>query len=248
MKKTYTLLLALILILPASYAQKGLNIGLNGQYTAITIVNQNSWGNGHEYDYVVTNGNAFGFDIGYNFTNEVGFYTGFGMMTLGQDYSDLYKAEGSEVDSSWERTLRFKYNVIPIMFKFTGDENRVNFIGGFGMLYAMMKSAEQTWTQDGKPYTEFLERSNGDSYELTAKDVTDRFEDTDIIVNLELGARIFVLNDLYIDATFNFGYGLKDINTAGWRMNNTDDMYSASHNAYGGFKIGVAYILFGEDE
>lgn len=247
MKKVYTLLLALMFVAPASYAQKGLNIGLNGQYTTISIVNQNAWGNDREYDYAVTTGFAYGFDIGYNFTNEVGIYTGYGMMTLGQDYTDSYRPDGTDVKSDWERTLRMQYNVIPIMFKFTGDENRVNFIGGFGMLYAMMKSAEQTWTKDGNPYTEFIEMPDDASYELTATDVTDRFEKTDIIVNLELGARIFVLNDLYVDATFNFGYGLKDINASDWQMNNNGGEYNASHNAYGGFKIGVAYILFGED-
>ena len=65
-------------------------------------------------------------------------------------------------------------------------------------------------------------------------------------VNLELGARIFVMDELYIDATLFGAYGLKDINAADWRIENNDGEYNGSHNAYGGIKVGVAYVLFGD--
>ncbi|NOR87301.1 MAG: outer membrane beta-barrel protein [Bacteroidales bacterium] len=241
MKNFYALLLALLLVVPATYAQKGLSLGLNGEFTGITIVNQNIWGYGPEYDYSLTNSSAFGFDVGYNFNDQMGVYSGLSFMTLGQDYIDSYD------DSEWERTLRFKYQVIPIMFKFSSSENTVNFIGGIGILFAMMKEAEQTWTQDGASYHEtFVNPITGDDFDMGATDVTDRFEKNDIILNLELGARIFIMDELYVDATVNFGYGVKDINNSDWHIPNTDDTYNASHNAYGGFKVGVAYVLFGE--
>lgn len=247
MKKNYTLLLAFMLLMTTSFAQKGLNLGLNGQYTGITIVNQNSWGIGEEYDYAFTTGSSFGFDVGYNFTDEIGIYSGFGMMTLGQDYLDTYKHGENEVASEWERNVRLKYNVLPIMFKFTGSETRVNFIGGFGVMFAFLKEAEQTWTQDGSDYTEvFINEFTDKPFNMGAADVTDRFETMDIMVNLELGARIFIIDDLYVDATVNLAYGLKDINGADWQMEDTDGHYNASHNAFGGVKVGVGYVLFGE--
>ena len=243
MKKIYTLLLAIMLISTATMAQKGLSLGLNGEFTGITIINQNSWGNGHEYDYKFTTGSAFGLDVGYNFTDELGLYSGFGMMTLGQDYTDKYSEIPDGTESDWERTIRLKYNVIPVMLKFTGSETTVNFIGGFGILVAMLKQADQTWTKDGNDWTGDIEDGNSN---LGAKDVTNRYESTDIIINLELGARIFFIDNLYMDATINLGYGVKDINAEGWRIPDTGGAYSASHNAYGGIKIGIAYVLFGE--
>lgn len=231
MKKIYTLLLALAIVLPASYAQKGLNIGANGAFISPSIVNQNSWGNGHEYDYEVTFTNSFGFDVGYNFTDNFGIYSGFWFMTLGQNYSDSYD------DASWERELRFKYNTIPVMFKYTGIESSVNFVAGIGILYSMMSEASQTWTKDGNAW---------DPTDLGKADVTDRFESSDIILNAELGARIVVIDNLYVDATLNLGYGLKDINAADWQTPDNGGVYNASHNVYGGFKIGVAYVLFGD--
>ena len=236
MKRFLTIMLLLALVIPASYAQKGLNVGGNFMYLSSSIVNQNTWGNGREYDYKVTTNNSFGLDIGYNFNDKIGLYTGFWKMNLGQDYTDSYD------ESNWERSVNLNYNVIPVMLKFSGTDTRVNFMGGFGVLFAMMNEAEQTWLQDGNPYQEF----NDNEEEITAKDVTNRFEKNDIILNLELGARILIIENLYIDATLNAGYGLKDMNAVEWQTPNSDGVYSASHNAYAGIKVGVAYVLFGD--
>ena len=236
MKKIYTLILAIALIVPATYAQKGLSIGGNGMSLSSAIVNQNSWGNGHEYDFKATFAPSFGFDIGYNFNDNVGIYTGYWFNKLGQRYKDDYDG------SNWARDIELKYQMIPIMLKFTGSQTRVNFVGGIGILYAMLKEGNQTWTRDGEPWTE-----NTDTHtDLGASDVTDRFVSSDIIFNLELGARIILMDNLYIDATMNFGYGLKDINDENWHTPDSDGTYNASHNAYGGFKVGIAYVLFGE--
>jgi len=251
MKKFYILLFAITLFSATSFAQKGLNIGLNGSYNAVTIVNQNTWGASNssgeiqEYDYDLTFGAGFGLDVGYNFTDDLGVYTGFRTMTMGNDYHDSYDWGGEE--SKFDRKLKLKYNIIPVTFKFTGSKSTVNFIGGIGVLIAMMKEAEQTWTIDGDQYKEnYSNDATDETYNVAATDVTNRYSSTDVILNLELGARIFLIDNLYIDATMNFGYGLIDINQKDWHMDNADGEYKASHNAFAGAKIGVAYVLFGE--
>jgi len=88
---------------------------------------------------------------------------------------------------------------------------------------------------------------NGEAFDVADKDVTDRFEKSDIVLNLELGARINIIEHLYVDATLNFGYGLKDINAEAYRIPNTDNAYNKGHNAYAGFKVGIAYVLFGDE-
>jgi len=248
MKKFYTLLFAMALLIPTSYAQKGLSLGLNGEGLSPSIINQNTWGNGREYDYELTFSSSLGLDVGYNFNDKIGAYSGFSLITLGQKYTDTYQAAGSDKDSDWTRQIKFKYRMIPLMFKFSSSERIVNFIGGMGVSFAFMSSAEQTWTQDGNAFNEQLTNPiTNKEFDLGASDVTNRYNKSDIFVNLELGARIMFSDNIYMDAVLDMGYGLKDINAADWQIPNSDGEYNASHNAYGGIKIGIAYLLFTEE-
>jgi len=236
-----------LMLIPATYAQKGLQVGGNFTYLSSSIINQNVWGVGREYDYKLTFNSSFGLDVGYNFNEKMGIYTGFWMTTLGQDYTDEYALEGSETVSSWERSLKLKYNMIPVMLRFSNSLNRVNFLGGIGVSFAFLNKAEQEWLKDGSAYNETLENPiTGKNFDVGASDVTDRFESSDIFLNVELGARIFVMDELYIDASLFGAYGFKDINAADWQIKNNDGEYIGSHNVFGGLKIGVAYVLFGE--
>lgn len=242
MKRLFTLLFVLSLLAPTTFAQKGLQLGANGMAITPFITNTNMWGAGSDYDIDITFSRSFGIDVGYNFTDNLGLYSGIWFMNMGQNYSDFQEG------SNYNREIKLKYNMIPMMLKFTGSESRVNFIGGFGILYAMLGSAEQVWLQDGNNISLPVmgEDMNMDEFNLVATDVTDRFEKNDIILNFELGARIMIIDNLYADATLNFGYGLKDINAEPYRIPNTEGTYTASHNAYAGFKVGVAYVLFGD--
>jgi hypothetical protein len=240
MKKLITLLLILALTTPFVMAQKGLSLGANFMTLSSSIVNQNTWGNGHEYDYALTFNSSFGFDAGYNFTEQIGLYTGYWFTNFGQKYTDSYN------DSDFTRKLKYKYSVIPVMLRFSSSENTVNFLGGVGVLIASMRQADQEWLKDGEAYTQTGETIGGIPFNIPADDVTARYNKTDIVVNIELGARIIVIDNLYIDASLNFGYGVKDINAPEYQIPDTEGTYNSSHNAYGGFKVGVAYILFGE--
>lgn len=238
MKKLLTLILLGLMIIPATYAQKGLQLGANYMYLSSSIVNQNVWGLDREYDYKLSYNSSFGLDVGYNFNEKMGVYTGFWMTNLGQGYTDEYDG------SSWERELNFKYNVIPLMLRFSNSLNRVNFLGGVGVSFAFLSKADQTWTRDGNTVTGLY--PEGEDYNIAASDVTDRFESSDIFLNVELGVRVFILDELYADASLFGAYGVKDINASDWQIPNKDGEYNGSHNAFGGIKIGVAYILFGE--
>lgn len=242
MKRFYTLLLVLIIAsTTTTYAQKGLNIGVSGSFISTSIVNQNTWGNGHEYDYEITYSSNYGFDVGYNFTSNFGFYTGFSFYNLGQEYSDSYD------DKDWERNLTFKYNVIPIMFRYTSSSDKIKFIGSVGILYAMLNKAEQTWTGGGVPFhEEGMTLDSNKPFDLGADDVTNRYSKNDIMLNVELGIRVETIDNLFVDVLMNVGYGLTDINEADYRFVDTDNNYDASHNLFGGLKVGVAYVLFGE--
>jgi len=239
MKKLLTLILLGLMIIPATYAQKGLQIGANYMFLTSSIINQNTWGLDREYDYKLSYNSSFGLDVGYNFTEKMGIYTGFWMTNLGQSYTDEYD------NSSWERELNFKYNIIPVMLRFSNSLNRVHFLSGIGVGFGFLNKAEQNWTMDGHDIMLFHGGAEAD-YDIAEKDVTDRYMKSDIFVNLELGLRIYILDELYIDASVFGAYGMKDINAEDWRIPNTDGEYGASHNAFAGAKVGIAYVLFGD--
>lgn len=231
-------LLFIAILLPVCHAQKGLNIGANFIALNSNIVNQDTWGNTHEYDYTVTFNTSFGLDVGYGISDHMGIYSGYWFTDLGQNYKDNYS--GSE----WERKVKLKYNMIPVMVKFNSSGSKVNFLCGVGVLFANLKEAQQEWLRDGEPYSETINNPNtGESFDFGSKDVTDRFAKSDIMINLDLGARIPFGEKLFLDATLNFGYGFKDINAEDWQIENGSGIYDPSHNAFAGFKVGLAYML-----
>jgi len=224
-------------------AQKGLAIGANFMPLNTNIINQDTWGNGREYDYLPTYSSSFGIDVGYNFSENIGIYSGYWFTDLGQDYEDSY--DGSD----WERRLTLKYSMIPVMLKFNGTGSRVNFLGGVGVLIANLTEANQEWLKDGNTFTQIINNPiTNEPFTLGQSDVTDRYSSSDIFINLELGARFLFGEKLFLDAALNFGYGFSDINAEDWRIENNEGIYDPSHNAFAGLRIGLAYLLFADSE
>ncbi len=239
MKGLFTLA-ALAFLAMNVFAQKGFTIGANVLPLNTNIINQNTWGNGREYDYKPTYNLSFGLDVGYNISDHMGISTGYWFTNLGQQYLDSYSG------SDWERTLTLKYNMIPLMIRFNGTESKVNFLGGAGIVIANLQEAAQEWLRDGQPYSEIIGNPiTGENYELGATDVTERFNSSDFFISLDLGARILFGEKLFLDATLNMGYGLSDINHEDWQIPNGSSVYDPSRNAYAGLKLGLAYVLFG---
>lgn len=239
MKRLLTLA-ALAFMAINGYAQKGFTIGANVMPLNSNIINQNTWGNGREYDYKPTYNFSFGLDVGYNISDHMGIRSGYWFTDLGQQYLDSYS--GSE----WERTLTLKYNMIPVMLMFNGTGSKVNFLGGVGVVIANLQEAQQEWLRDGQPYSEIINNPiTGENFDLGATDVTERFNSSDLFLSLDLGARIAFGEKLFLDATLNFGYGLNDINHPDWQIPNGSGIYDPSHNAYAGLKLGLGYLLFG---
>lgn len=238
--KSFLTLFLFCSLLTLGSAQQGFVVGANFMAVSSNIINQNTWGVGREYDYVATLKTSYGLDLGYNISDQFGIYTGYWFTNLGQDYEDAY--DGSE----WERSLALKYNMIPLMVKFNGNKSKVNFVGGAGILLASLKEAEQEWLRDGNVYSEELFNSIIDQdFNVGEEDVTERFSKSDILIHLEVGARVLFSDRLFMDLTLAMGYGLSDINDEDWRIPNNAGEYELSRNAFGGLKLGLAYVLFG---
>lgn len=224
-----------------TYAQKGFNVGANFAALSTNIINQNTWGIGREYDYEFTINTSYGLDVGYNFSDQMGIYSGIWFTTLGQDYSDNYNG------SAWERSVQLKYSMIPVMLKFTSTKAKVNFLGGVGVLIASLSEANQEWLRDGNPYVDNITNPNtGESFNPGEEDVTDRFNQSDIILNIDLGGRILLGTNLHLDLTLNMGYGFNDINAEDWQIPHLDGEYELSRNAFAGIKAGLVYVFAGK--
>ena len=239
--KSFFTLLCVAILLPASYGQKGLHLGANFMAVSSSIVNQNSWGIGHEYDYEFSIRTSYGLDVGYNFSDQFGLSTGYWFTELGQDYSDSYS--GSE----WSRKLTLKYNMIPVMFKVTSTKAKVNFLGGAGVLIGTLNEATQEWLRDGSPYVDQIYNpATGETFNPGAEDVTDRFAKNEFMLNFDLGGRATLGTHLYLDMTLNLSYGLTDINHEDWQFPDPGGKYEPSHNGFGGIKLGLLYVLGGK--
>lgn len=254
MKKIFLTLIGLFIILSSIFSQKGLNISIEGSMLNTGITNQNTWSQ-HEFFEKPTLGNKFVLELGYNITNEWGVYTGFGIMTLGQNYKrDPETIDGSAIlitsNSSWEREISLNYLMVPIMFKIIKPGNKVDFIGGGGVQFAFLYQADQLLMLNGSEYNttvgvltggvvitdSIIYQIPGGQYTLSSwadKDVTNRFKTLDIILNLEAGARFPFREKLYLDLLFTVAHGFRDIDLETMKMYNE----KSSHNIYAGIKL-----------
>ncbi len=224
MKRIITILL--LSISTYAFAQKGLHLGASGSFNTVWIVNQNAYG-GEEYDYTLKTGGGAGIDAGYNFTNHLGVFTGFKFANQGQSYE-------SSKNTGQTRDISLKYNYIPLLFRFTGGSSKVKFYAQAGPQFGFISDANYT----------FEDPNTASSFTLGIKE---RFTKNDNGINFGLGANIDIITNLYISAGMDFFYSFNDINDEDFHIPDSSGVYEASKNATGGLRIGVHYILFGEN-
>jgi hypothetical protein len=87
----------------------------------------------------------------------------------------------------------------------------------------------------------------GEKFDAGAKDITDLYNNSDIAFVLDLGADIFLVeNVLYLSAAARMFYGFTDINASAYQLKNPEGNYDPSHNAGVTFMFGLHYIIAGE--
>ena len=113
-------------------------------------------------------------------------------------------------------------------------------------------SVSKLYTGDGKDLADISvyqnwKMSNDHTVNVGQKDIKERFNSMDISFVLDLGADIFLVeNMLYVSAAGRFYYGFTDINATDYQVKNYDGNYDPSHNAGGGFYLGIHYIIGGK--
>lgn len=221
----YISTLTLLLISNCLFAQKGLHLGASGTFNTVWIINQNAYG-GEEYDYTLKLGGGAGVDVGYNFTNHLGLFTGLKFSNQGQSYE-------SSKNTGETRDISLRYNYIPVLFRFTGGNSKVKFYAQAGPQFGFINEAKYTYENPNADVTASLV-------------ITDRFTKNDNGINFGLGANIDIITNLYVSAGMDFYYSFNDINDPKFHIPDSSGVYEPSKNATGGIRIGVHYILFGE--
>lgn len=241
--RTITTVLLLCFVVSTLSAQKAkkFEIGLQAGYNNTWIINQNNYGM-PELDYESLWGLAYNLQLGYNFTNELGLFTEIGITNQGQNY----KGNMFHYDEV-QREINMSYLNIPVFFKFSYGETMARFKLLAGPQFCFLQKAEQTYIIDGKEASDVLpniQDKNGKPFDPGAKDIKDRYNSMNIALVLDLGADIFLIEEmLYLSVAARFYYGLTDINASDFQLKNHDGNYEPSHNGGGGFYLGIHYVI-----
>lgn len=239
--RTWITLLFISIALSTVTAQKAkhFEVGVQGGYGNHWIINQNNYGL-REMDYEFYWGGGYNFQVGYNFNENLGLFAEIGAQNQGQKYSDTW--DNNEI----ERTVDLKYMTIPVFFKYSAGNTKAHFRLLVGPQFSFLNKAEQEYLRNGQPFSFPLTNKKGEAFDVGSKDITDRFTSMDIASVIDLGADIFLLEDmLYLSVGARIYYGLTDINADDYQMENIDGNYEPSHTAGGSIYGGIHYIIMG---
>jgi opacity protein-like surface antigen len=238
MKKLLAALtIALLFSTGSLMAQKQLYFGGAGTFLSSVIINQNNYGLPFEMDYDVTMGGSGNVNIGFDFNKNLGLKMEIGWAKLGQKYSDTYK------DTVYTRNVKLNYLQIPLLFKFRAGGDVAKFYLNVGPQFNILLSASQKYYKNDSIFTESGINWNKPTL-IGEETITDRYNTLDIMARLDLGVDINLTQNLFLNLGFVFAYGLMDINATDWQIPDySSNTYNASHNAYGGFNIGINYAL-----
>lgn len=252
-------LLAVLLVVPNAKAQeqdyahqKGLTIGVNGAALLTGIVVQPSWGQAN-YNHQARFGYNVGLDLGYQFARQFSVSVGLGLQNLGTTLNNKsYYLDELNKPLNVDRKIDMQYLNIPVMLRFVDNRQTFNFVGGVGLSYSMLMSADQTWTVENTANGNTVDYSamvevDGKMVEVAEKDVKDRFKSGDIVVNLEAGVRLCATKKLNFDLVTYYGLGVQTAVKSEWnKVKNfipEDYITKKPHNIYGGFRFNVSYRL-----
>lgn len=270
MKRISTVIVILLAVLAASplaqaqegndydYAhKKGLSISVNGAAVLTGIVTQPSWGQAN-YNHQMKIGSSFGIDLGYQFARHFSITAGVAMQNLGSKLNNKsFYLDELNKPMNVDRTIDMQYLSIPVMFHYVDNRRTFNFIGGIGAAYSMISSADQTWTVKNNTtgvttdYSAMVE-VDGKMVEVAEKDVKDRFESADIMLNFEAGVRMMATKKINIDLLTTYAWSLNSSTKSEWNdipnFQPKDYLSEKPRNIYGGFKVSVAYKFGGKKE
>jgi hypothetical protein len=237
MKKISVLLmLAFCLAGGSVMSQKQLYLGAGFTGMSTWITNENNYGR-PSMDYEVTFGGSGNFNIGYDFSKNIGLKMEVGYSRLGQNFKDNVN------DTLYSRHLQLNYLQIPLLFKFKTSGQVARFYFLVGPQFGFLLSAKQTYLKNGDPDEMNVKDMKNNTHKISEETITSRFNSYDIFARIDLGVDITLVKNLVLNAGLSMGYGLTDINATDWQIKDNSGNYNPSHNIYGGVNVGICYVF-----
>lgn len=238
MKKTFLLaIIAMLFMTGHVMSQKQLYFGLAGTALSSGIINQNNYGLPFEMDYAVTTGGSGNVNVGFDFNKHAGLKLEIGWAKLGQKYKDLYR------DTVYTRNIKLNYLQIPLMFKYRTGGSVAKFYFMVGPQFNFLLSATQVYLKGNNAYNDTVPLTWNLPTKIGESTITNRYKSFDILGRLDLGVDIMLGKSLFLNLGLSFAYGFTDINATDWQIKDHTGNYNPSHNAYGGFNVGINYVL-----
>ena len=202
-----------------NFDQSGINFGLSAGVNGSFILHQYTYG-AKELPYASTVRLSVGMNAGYNFTEHLGvamemYYSG-----QGQNYKD------DVGNPPLERHISLSYLQVPLMFKYSAGEGNSQFYVMAGPQFGFLLNSSITY--------------NG-TEQLTSQS-SGFFVGHDTGLRMCVGDDIRLTDEIYLSAGVNFNLGFTDINAPALRHDYLHP-YHASQNAFGGFAVGIHYML-----
>lgn len=220
-------------------AQNGLYVGAGGSVLSTWITNQNNYGQVFEMDYQHRIGSNGHINLGYDFNANIGLKLEAGYGMLGQKYKDTHN------DTTYTRKINLDYFQLPILFKYRTTGEKVKFYMMAGPQFNFLMSAKQEYYKLEKTYNDsVINPINFKKFKIGEEDVKNRYSSMDIMARIDLGADIYFIPNLYLNAGLTMAYGLMDINAEEFRIaDHSSREYNPSHNLYGGLNVGIQYRI-----
>jgi hypothetical protein len=234
MKKISALLLLVLCLSGLSVMSQNFYVGLGGTIMNTWVTNESNYGY-PDMDYSTTFGGAGNVNAGFDFNKNIGLKLEVGFSKLGQNTKDKINE-----DTLYERKLKLNYLQIPLMFKYRTNGEVARFYVMAGPQFGFLLNAKQTYYLNDEPDQRFIP---GTTEKISEETITSHYTSYDISARLDFGADITLIPSLVLNAGLTFSYGLMDINATGYRMPDHDGNYNASHNIFGGFNVGIAYVF-----
>ena len=233
MKKYITILTGILFFIfsYSSMAQRSHSLWVSGAagMNSNWILNQNAYGN-QEMEYATSFSPSGGIGMMYFKNRDWGFSGSAYMSKLGQRYS------GYQAGATALRKVKLYYIEVPLMLmKQIPDMNYPTWISA-GPSVMLLFKAQQEYSRDGGSD---LPHPDG----MAVGDITKRFKPLDVALNVSLN-RMLELNysrSVMFLLSLNSSFGLLDINSSGYQLPNTHNIYAASHNFYIGIKVGLMF-------
>lgn len=227
--------ISFLLITFFTFAQKGFEIGLAGQFQNTWILNDNDLSAGPALDYKETFGSAIGLQIGYGFNERHGIRVGVFQSTQGQNY--ITSEEFTELPNA-QFFIKQSYLNIPVLYRYVADLKKHNsaFVMHLGPQFGLLQKSTSTVLLRQTPFNNAQISPEFDS--------KDNYNSMDISAVLGLGTIFRLSKSFHINTMINLAYSISDIEKAD-KKTPTDRV--SSNNGIVGFQLGLYYLIGGPD-